>query len=97
MLGGVGDDDALGPFGACDRYRDVGREAAVGEKAAVIQLRREDQRHGDARPDGLGEVAREHHDHRVAAAQIGRDRTERDRERIEVPAGEQIALAASPH
>ena len=90
MLGGVGHDDALRSCGPRDRHRDVGREPAVGEEAAVAQLGCEEERHGDAGAHRLGQVARLTGPRRPVG-QIGGDGAERDGQRVEIPAREQVA------
>ena len=89
MLGGVDHDHPLRPFGARDRHRDVGGEAAVGQEPTVAPLGGEEQRHGGAGADGLRQVAGPHH-HRFAMREIGGDGAERDGKGVEIPAGEQV-------
>jgi hypothetical protein len=90
VLGRVRHDDHVGTLVSSDLDRDVGRETAVYQEAPVDPLRGEEERYGNARPDRLGQVSRRE-DHGLPGRQIRGDCSERDRQRVEVAAGQKIA------
>ena len=90
VVGRVGHDHLRGSRGPRDGHRQVGGEPSVDEIATVAQLGVEQQRHGDAGANRLGQVAGGH-DHRRPIRQIGGDGAERNGKRVEIPTGEQIA------
>ena len=90
VVGRVGHDHLRGSRGPRDGHRQVGGEPSVDEIATVAQLGVEQQWHGDAGANRLGQVAGAHDDRRPIR-QIGGDGAERNGQRVEIPTGKQVA------